>query len=213
MQQQHMMFIFWDLRRAFDRVFRPAMWDVLAAYGCPPDFVRLVRALCGGIVERVCRWGSLSSPFPIGSGLGRGCVLAPACFSLCTAAVLGGIPPDAPSVGLRFRLDGGVFDLARLRARTGAALCEVLGLQCAGDGAAPGGTTGGLRLLADACTSAYVRFGMRVGTGGTGTLVRGPPGAVLPSVDTKVDERPMEEVDRFSYLRASWRLLPQAGGT
>ena len=99
-QQQPIMFIFWDLKKAFDKVPRPAMWAVLARYGCPPDFVNLVRALHDGMVGRVCYQNSLSSPFPINGGLKQGCVLAPTCFSLYTATMLIEIRPDAPSIDL-----------------------------------------------------------------------------------------------------------------
>ncbi|XP_068206293.1 uncharacterized protein [Palaemon carinicauda] len=66
------MFIFWDLKKAFDKVPRPAMWAVLKRYGCPPDFVKHVRALHDEMVERVCHQNSLSGPFPINGGLKQG---------------------------------------------------------------------------------------------------------------------------------------------
>ena len=99
-QQQPIMFIFWDLKKAFDKVPRPAMWAVLARYGCPPDFIKLVCALHDGMVGRVCHQNSLSGPFPINGGLKQGCVLAPMCFSLYTAAMLNEIPPDTPSIDI-----------------------------------------------------------------------------------------------------------------
>lgn len=199
-QQQPIMFIFWDLKKAFDKVPRPAMWAVLARYGCPPDFVKLVRALHDGMVGRVCHQNSLSGPFPINGGLKQGCVLAPTCFSLYTAAMLNEIPPDTPSIDLRFREDGGVFNLARLRARTKTTLCAVRELQYADDNATPGQTAEDLQSLADTYNSAYERFGMQVNTDKTKTLVQHPPGLMLPNFNTTVNNQPLEEVDQFSYL-------------
>ena len=123
-QQQPIMFIFWDLKKAFDKVPRPAMWAVLARYGCPPDFVNLVRTLHDGMVGRVCYQNSLSSPFPINGGLKRVCSGSNVFLTL-TAAMLNEIPPDTPSIDLRYRLDGGASNLARLRARTKTTLCAV----------------------------------------------------------------------------------------
>ncbi|CAE1315652.1 unnamed protein product [Acanthosepion pharaonis] len=97
----------------------------------------LVRALHDGIVGRVCHQYSLSDPFPITGGLKQGCVLAPTCFSLYTAEMLNEIPPDTPSIDLRYRLDGGVFNLARLRARSKTTMCWVRELQYADDNAHP----------------------------------------------------------------------------
>ncbi|XP_076061565.1 uncharacterized protein LOC143037317 [Oratosquilla oratoria] len=199
-QQQPAMFIFWDLKKAFDKVPRPAMWAVLARFGCPPDFVTLVRALHDEMVGRVCHQNSLSEPFPINGGLKQGCVLAPTCFSLYTAAMLNEIPPDTPSIDLRFRMDGGVFNLARLRARTKTTICPVRELQYADDNATPGQTAEDLQSLADAYNAAYERFGMQVNTDKTKILVQHPPGLLLPNTNTIVNGQPLEEVDQFTYL-------------
>jgi len=52
-QQQPLMFIFWDLKKAFDKVPRPVMWAVLARFGCPEDFITLIRGLHDDMVGRV----------------------------------------------------------------------------------------------------------------------------------------------------------------
>ncbi|XP_068236943.1 uncharacterized protein [Palaemon carinicauda] len=135
------MFIFWDLKKAFDKVPRSAMWAVLKRYGCPPDFFKLVRALLEGMVGRVCQQNCLSDTFPINGGLKQGCVLAPTCFSLYTAAMLNKIPPDTPSVDLCFRMDGSAFNLTRLRARTKTTFCAGRELQYADDNATPVGNS------------------------------------------------------------------------
>ena len=199
-QQQPIMFIFWDLKKAFDKVPRPAMWAVLARYGCPPDFVKLVRALHDGMVGRVCYRNTLSDPFPINGGLKQGCVLAPTCFSLYIAAMLNEIPPDTPSIDLRFRLDGGAFNLARLRARTKTTEFAVRELQYADDNATPGQTAEDLQSLADTYNSAYKRFGMQVNTDKTKTLTQHPPGLLLPNHNTTIDDQVLEEAEQFSYL-------------
>jgi len=62
-QQQALMFIFWDLKKAFVKVPRPAMWAVLARFGCPEDFIILIRALHDGMVGRVCHQRILSDSF------------------------------------------------------------------------------------------------------------------------------------------------------
>ena len=52
-QQQPLMQIFWDLRKAFDKVPRPAMWLNLAKFGCPDRFINLIRALHDGMTASV----------------------------------------------------------------------------------------------------------------------------------------------------------------
>ena len=199
-QQQAIMFIFWDLKKAFDNVPRPAMWAVLSRFGCPPDFVTLVSALHDGMVGRVCHQNALSDPFSINGGLKQGCVLAPTCFSLYIAAMLNEIPPDTPSIDLRFRMDGGAFNLTRFRARTKTTTCPVRELQYADDNATASQTAENLQTLADAYTAAYERFGMQVNTDKTKKLVQHPPGQQLPNTITTVNGQPLEEVDQFPYL-------------
>jgi len=86
------------LKKAFDKVSRPAMWAVLAHFGCPEDFITLICALHDGMVGRVCHQSILSEPFPITGGLKQGCVLAPNCFSLYVAAMLNEVPPSSPGI-------------------------------------------------------------------------------------------------------------------
>ena len=199
-QQQPLMFIFWDLKKAFDKVPRPAMWAVLARFGCPDDFVMLIRSLHDGMVGRVCHQKALSDPFPITGGLKQGCVLAPTCFSLYLAAMLNEIPPETPSIDVRYRMDGGLFNLSRLRAKTRTLTTTVHELQYADDNATPSLTAEDLQRTADLYNTAYGRFGMEVNTDKTKALIQPPPGYMLPDATITIDEKPLEKADQFCYL-------------
>ena len=87
-QQQPLMQIFWDLRKAFDKVPRPAMWLTLAKFGCPDRFMNLIRVLHDGMTARVIQQGNVSETFEINGGLKQGCVLPPTLFALYAAAML-----------------------------------------------------------------------------------------------------------------------------
>ena len=83
-QQKSAMFIFWDLKKAFDKVPRPALWAVLARFGCPPGFVTLIRGLHNGMFGRVLHQGTLSDPFSINGGLRQGLPTGPSrLFTIC----------------------------------------------------------------------------------------------------------------------------------
>ncbi|XP_076029967.1 uncharacterized protein LOC143018480 [Oratosquilla oratoria] len=114
--------------------------------------------------------------------------------------MLNEIPQDTPSIDLRFRMDGGVFNPARLRARTKTTICPVQELQYANDNATPGQTAEDLQSLADAYNAAYERFRMQVNTDKTKILVQHPPGLLLPNTNTIVNGQPLEEVYQFTYL-------------
>ena len=199
-QQQPAMFIFWDLKKAFDKVPRLALWAVLARFGCPPDFVSLIRALHDGMFGRVLHQGALSDPFSINGGLRQGCPLAPVGFSLYVAALINEIPPEMPAIDLRFRMDGGAFNLKRLKARARTSNTLIRELQYADDSATPCQSAEDLQRTANAYNSAYERFGMQVNTDKTKTLIQHPPGRVIPNTDTSIGNQHLEEVNQFSYL-------------
>jgi len=175
-QQQPLMFIFWDLKKAFEKVPRPAMWAVLARFGCPEDFITLIRALHDGMVGRVCHQSIPSDPFPITAGLKQGCVLAPTCFSLYVAAMLNQVPPISPAINLRYRMDGGLFNLARFRAKSKTSAITAHELQFADDNATAAQTIDDLHMIATIYNAAYQHFEMEVNTDKTKALNQPPPG-------------------------------------
>jgi hypothetical protein len=77
-----------DLRKAFDSVFRDALWVLLGLRGVPPQMVGLVSALYTGTESAVRCGDTLSDFFPVDSGVRQGCVLAPTLFNVCMDWVL-----------------------------------------------------------------------------------------------------------------------------
>ncbi|XP_076065246.1 uncharacterized protein LOC143039258 [Oratosquilla oratoria] len=121
--QQPLGMIFYDLEKAFDSIPRSAMWQVLERFGCPEKFTTLIRSLHDGMLGRVQHQTGLSEPFPI-----TGCVLAPTLFSIYLAAMLHEIPENNPGIELRYRMDGGLFNTARLRTRNRTCPMQMSGL-------------------------------------------------------------------------------------
>ena len=208
--QQPLRFIFWDLKKAFDKVPRTALWAVLARYGCPPHYVSLVRALHDGMFGRVQHQGSLSDPFAINEGLRQGDPLASVAFSMYVAALMNEVPPEIQGIDLRYRMDGGLHNTKRFRTRNRTNNFSVRELQYADDSATPTHTAEDLQRAASAFNNAYERFGMQVNTEKTKTLFQHPPGEVMPNTDitlgerqleeVTLGERQLEEVEQFSYL-------------
>jgi len=199
-QRRPLLYIFWDLKKAFDKVPRPAMWATLSRFGCPPLFVALVRELHEGMKARVSVAGTLSDAFSVTGGLRQGCVLAPTLFSLYLAAMLYELPADTPGIDMRYRLDGGLFNQARLKAHTKTSMQRITELQYADDNATPASSPEDLQLLADIFSSAYQRFGMEVNTDKTKVLIQPAPGYPLQEVDVVLGGRSLESVSSFPYL-------------
>ena len=97
-------------------------------------------------------------------------------------------------------MDGGVFNLARLRAKTKTTNTSLRELQYADDNATPSQTADSLQITANVYNTTYERFGMQVNTEKTKALVQYPPGQVLPNANIIINNQPLEEVNQFSYL-------------
>ena len=68
---------FVDLTKAFDTVSRDGLWRIMKKFGCPEQFIKMVRQFHDGMLARVQDDGNFSDPFPVTNGVKQGCVLAP----------------------------------------------------------------------------------------------------------------------------------------
>ena len=111
------------------------------------------------------------------------------------------IPLDAPSIEIRYRLDGGLFKLSRLRSQTKVTLHNFRELQYADDNDTVTQKPQDLQRTADQFNAAYKHFGMDVNTEKTKLLVQhasNRPQHIIPTVQAKT--RTVESVPSFSYL-------------
>ena len=79
----------------------------------------MVKQFNDGIQARVQDNDETSEPFPVTNGVKQGRVLAPSLFSLIFSAMLTDAFRDGDiGIGIRFRMDGKMFNLRRLQAKT-----------------------------------------------------------------------------------------------
>ncbi|XP_076732247.1 LINE-1 reverse transcriptase homolog [Maylandia zebra] len=71
---------FVDLEKAFDRVPRGVLWEVLREYGVSGPLLRAIRSLYNLCKSLVSIAGNKSDSFPVGDGLRQGCPLSPVLF-------------------------------------------------------------------------------------------------------------------------------------
>ena len=110
---------FIDLTKAFDTAFRDGLWQIMEKLGCPRKFTALVRQLHDGMRVAVIDNGDTSHSFPVTNGVKQGCVLAPTLFSMVFAAMLHDASQyNDDGIQLKYRTDGGVFNLRLLKANT-----------------------------------------------------------------------------------------------
>ncbi len=78
---------FVDLRKAYDSVFRQALWSVLQKYGIPPVLVTIIRSLHDGTRAEVAVDGATTSEIEVSNGLRQGCTIAPPLFNLFSTSL------------------------------------------------------------------------------------------------------------------------------
>ena len=108
---------FVDFTKAFDTVSREGLWKIMAKVGCPSKFITMVRQFHDSMMVSLMDNGEESAPFLVTNGVKQGYVLAKTLFSMFFSAML----TDAfetcnERMGLRYRSDGGIFNLRSLRA-------------------------------------------------------------------------------------------------
>ena len=85
-----MLAAYFDLKKAFDSVHRETLWDLLRDLcEIPARIIGLLIDLYSGTVSAVKCGGSVSSFFPVNTGVRQGCVPAPSLFNTCMDWVLG----------------------------------------------------------------------------------------------------------------------------
>ena len=196
---------FIDLTKAFDTVDRQLLWSVLLRFGCPPKFVQLVRAFHDGMTASVVAAGDCSDTFGVIAGVKQGCVLAPILFNLFVSTVItaanANIDRKTDGVTLRYRYDGGIFNLRRFRPRTKTSEYSVVELQYADDAALVSHSEEGLQRILDAVSAAYNDAGMVINTTKTEVLVQ-RAGTTEPQRAPRLSASgaDLSVVDRFTYL-------------
>ena len=200
-QHQELYMVFVDLTKAFDAVNRPLLWEVLRKFGYPPKFLSILGALHDGAMVRVVGEGGKSEPFLVTSGVRQGCVIAPVIFNLFVAAVMISAkqrldPTDG--VKLIHRMDGNLFNLRRLQARTLVTHESVLELQYADDAAFVECSAEGLQANLDVVVECYQGAGLVINTGKTEAMAM--EAQDLDPLNFKISDAQLNNVDRFCYL-------------
>ena len=104
---------FVDLTKAFDTVSREGLWKIMAKFGCPAEFITMVRQFHDGMLARV------QNPFPVANGVKQGCALASTLLSMMFSALHTDACQDGNNgIPIRYCFDGKPSNLKRLQAKS-----------------------------------------------------------------------------------------------
>ena len=193
--------MFIDLTKAFDTVDREALWDVLARFGCLPEFIQIIRLFHVDMTGQVLSNGEQSDPFFISSGVKQGCVLAPVLLNLFFTCVLRqAIGNMDEGVYVRFRYDGSIFDLRRLSAKTKTLNSLIQEALFADDCALMAHRSGDLQAMLNSFSDASKQFGLTISLGKTEVFFQHAPNSVAPQSAVSIDDVELKVVNSFKYL-------------
>jgi len=202
-QHRDLFVAFIDLTKAFDTVNRAMLWTVLEKAGCSRKFVAVIRAFHEGMQASVCCAGESSTGFGVEVGVKQGCVLAPILFNIFLASIMKLIytrlDAHEDGISLRYRLDGNIFNLQRLRAATKTSMCAVADLQYADDAALPSHTSEGLQRNLDAVCDVYSGAGLVISADKTEVLQQFAVAGTQPT-DFTIPGATLKNTTEFRYL-------------
>ena len=108
-----------DFSKAFDRVGRTGLWQLLRKCGCPEKFTTMIEALHTGMVANVSVGGEVSESFSVTNGVKQGYVLAPTLFFIFLSAMLDEAFRDmGDGVNIQSRQSADLFNVAHSKRRS-----------------------------------------------------------------------------------------------
>jgi len=194
-QNRPLLAVFVDLCKAFDAVSREGLYLVLSKVGCPPKLLAFIKAFHDGMLASVDFEGDLSQPFTVNCGVKQGCVLAPTLFGIFLSTLLRIAFPLPGGIAVSTRSDGGLFNIARLRAKTRSITVLLRELMFADDAALCSHREAELQCMCDALNDTCGKFGQTVSVKKTVAFsTNAPPPHIT------INETPIKTVEEFRYL-------------
>ena len=197
-QHQNIYMAFVDLTKAFDAVNRDLLWNILSKFGCLPTFIAILQfhtCMCAEVVMA----GSQSSSFPAEVVVKQGCVLAPIIFNLLLVTITLVSHCDLHSsdcIRIEYRLDGGLFNMRCLQAKTKTSSKVTSALLYTDDAAFPSLTADRLQRSLDIMSEAYLLAGLIINT--TKTEILSASSSDSPTFS--ISGNPLEKSENFTYL-------------
>jgi hypothetical protein len=143
----------------------------------------------------------MSAPFAISNGVKQGCVLAPTLFSLVFAALLSDAFKGCDrGIYIRYRTNGGLFNLRRLQAKTKVITALLQDLLFADDCALVAHTLHDTQQLVSCFAKAAENFGLTISLKKTEVVYQPRPGSQYVKPTVLVGTVQLNAVEQFCYL-------------
>lgn len=109
---------FINVQKTFDSVNRDTLWGLVQKFGCLAQLLQIIKNLHLEDTALLMFENGRSEPFNVEYRVCQGCVLATTFFLANVNTILHIFDPKltSKSVGVSYRIDGGIFNLGQLRA-------------------------------------------------------------------------------------------------
>ena len=186
-QNKDLYIAFIDLIKAFESINRGALWKVPSRLSCPANFITILRLLHDKMTATVLINGIEIEPFTIRIEMKQGCDIAPTLFTIYLCAITFLVSHRLPcGVKTDYRLDGRLFNLCILKAKTKVTKTAVIDLQYADDCAIFSHTAEELQTSLDILTEAYHSIGLSINIRKTKIICQSAPGNIEGPPDIKI---------------------------
>jgi len=175
---------FMDLEKAYDRVNREALWQVLRMYGVRGKLLNGIKSMYEESKACVRVKGQLSAWFEIKSGVRQGCVMSPWLFNVFMDAVMKEVRMGTRNIGVRLEVNGNEW--------------RVSDLLYADDVVFMSETEAELRSMIECFNNVSNRRGLRVNASKSKVMVVGKGEGVVCQID--LNGQTLEQVNEFKYL-------------
>nr|VZI19306.1 unnamed protein product [Spirometra erinaceieuropaei] len=206
----HLNSTFVDLTKAFDTVNREGLWKIMQKFGCPEQFIQMVRQLHDGMMARVTDNGAVSGAFALTNGVKPGCVLAPTHFSLMFSAMLmDAYRDERPGSRITYRTDGHLLNQRWMRFQSRVSTTTVHELLFADDCALNTTSEEEMQRSMELFSAACENFDLVVNTQQTVVMHQLPPNSVTApnaSPQISVNGTQLQVMKNFPYLGSTLSL-------
>eukprot|EP00914_Ancora_sagittata_P004027 GHVO01008857.1.p1 GENE.GHVO01008857.1~~GHVO01008857.1.p1 ORF type:complete len:413 (-),score=24.97 GHVO01008857.1:417-1655(-) len=161
----------------------------------------IIRSFHEGMYGRVMHDSSTSEPFAISNGTKQGCVMVPVLFSLVFSAMLqDAFEHNDKGISIRFRYDGGSFNLRRLQAKTKTSSMLLRDLLYADDCALVAHSQSDAQAMVDDFARACTTYGLTISIRKTEVLHQPRPGTPPSDPVITIAGEPLITGQKFCYL-------------
>ena len=178
---------FIDYSKAFDSIDRGSLWKIMAHYGIPSKIINLIKQMYQDSGGQVLYKGRLSSFFQILTGVRQGCLLSPFLFLLIIDWIMK--QSDNQKTGIQWQITNKLEDL-----------------DFADDLALLSHTQAQMQEKTSKIAENSSKVGLHINVAKTKLMKLNTKSTRA----VKIDEEPIEEVDKFTYLGS---VVTPTGGT